>query len=191
MPYIPSLDILYTGRWLVSGDPKVDFPEQGGAVVDQHAVLDSHQVHPFTAQCFADLPLAAFHLTRWRESSSATLRVAEYDCVPSGRRPAKLANAVRENLCGSALAAATRETARFFPAFAGAVCRSSTTESLGASTTATVWFDPTAIAGSTTACRDPSTWLLGRRSYKTLFPVSAARVAHRCCRWPPAGSRSG
>src|SRR5260370_9407904 len=43
-------------------DPKVDFPEQRGAVIDQHAVLDSHQMHPFTAQRFADLPLAAFHL---------------------------------------------------------------------------------------------------------------------------------
>jgi len=42
-------------------DPKVDIPEQG-AVVDQHAVLDSHQLHPLATQRFADLPLAAFHL---------------------------------------------------------------------------------------------------------------------------------
>src|SRR5205814_8621152 len=77
--------------------------------------------------------------THWRESSCATLRAAAHGCVPTGRRPAKLADAVQENLCGSALASATRETARLFLAFAGAVCRSSTTESLGASTTATVW----------------------------------------------------
>jgi len=43
-------------------EPKVDFPEQGGAVVDQHAVLDSHQLHPFAAQRFADLPLATLHV---------------------------------------------------------------------------------------------------------------------------------
>jgi hypothetical protein len=54
--------------------------------------------------------------------------------VPNGRRPAKLAHTVQENLCGSALAAATRETARLF-AFAGAVSRSRTIESLGASIT--------------------------------------------------------
>jgi hypothetical protein len=52
MLYIPSLDILYTGRGLVSGDPmlddrraleaKIEFAHQGGTVVDQHAVLDGH-----------------------------------------------------------------------------------------------------------------------------------------------------
>src|SRR5260370_32886393 len=72
MPYISSLDILYTGTGFGfrdpmlddrrALDPKVDFPEQRGAVVHQHAVLDSHQVDPFTAQRFADLPLAPFHL---------------------------------------------------------------------------------------------------------------------------------
>src|SRR5260370_7623316 len=72
MPYISSLDILYTGTGFGfrdpmlddrrALDPKVDFPEQRGAVVHQHAVLDSHQVDPFTAQRFADLPLATFHL---------------------------------------------------------------------------------------------------------------------------------
>src|SRR6516162_8023813 len=72
MPYNPSLDILYTGTRLGFGDPmlddrraldpKVDFPEQRGAVVDQHTVFDTHQLHPFAAQRFADLPLATFHL---------------------------------------------------------------------------------------------------------------------------------
>ena len=42
--------------------PKVEFPEQGGAVLDQHSVLGSHQLRPFTAQRFADLPLATSHL---------------------------------------------------------------------------------------------------------------------------------
>jgi len=129
--------------------------------------------------------------TRWREFSCATLRAAEHGCAPSGTRPTKLAAALQENLCGSALAAATRESARFFLAVAGAVRRSSTIESLGASATATIWFAPMAIAGSTTAYRDPLTWLLGPRSCKTLFPVAPAPAAHRCCRWPPGGSRSG
>src|SRR5438477_5639902 len=72
MPYIPSLDILYTGTGFGFSDPmlddrraldlKVDFAEQGGAVVDQHAVVDSYQLDPFAAQRFADLPLATFHL---------------------------------------------------------------------------------------------------------------------------------
>jgi len=72
MPYILSLDILYTGTAFGFSNPmlddrralgaKVEFPEQGGAVVDQHAVLGAHQLHPFTAQRFADLPLATAHL---------------------------------------------------------------------------------------------------------------------------------
>src|SRR5437879_3997391 len=72
MPYIASLEILYTRAGFVFSDPmlddrraldlKVDFTEQGGAVVDQHAVLDSYQLHPFAAQRFADLPLAPLHL---------------------------------------------------------------------------------------------------------------------------------
>ena len=129
--------------------------------------------------------------THRRESSCAMLRAAEHGCVPSGGHPARPADAVQENLCDSALAAATCETARLFPVSAGAVCRSSTIESLGASTTATAWFDPTALAGSTTACRDPSARLLGRRSYKTLFPVAPAWAARRCRRWLPEGPRSG
>src|SRR5260370_11924188 len=72
MPYISSLDILYTGTGFGFRDPmldhrralapKDDFPQQRGAVVHQHAELDSHQVDPFTAQRFAVLPLATFHL---------------------------------------------------------------------------------------------------------------------------------
>jgi hypothetical protein len=72
MLYIPSLDIRYTGRGLVSGHPKLDdrralvpkieFAHQGGEIVDEHAVLDGDQLHPFAAKGFADLPLPPLHL---------------------------------------------------------------------------------------------------------------------------------
>jgi hypothetical protein len=43
-------------------EAKIEFAHQGGAIVDQHAVLDGHELHPFAAECFADLPLPPLHL---------------------------------------------------------------------------------------------------------------------------------
>src|SRR5205807_383091 len=96
MPYIPSLDILYTGTGFGFSDPmlddrraldlKVDFAEQGGAVVDQHAVVDSYQLDPFAAQRFADLPLATFHLDlslriHFQHPSSGRIFPARWLCI--------------------------------------------------------------------------------------------------------------
>jgi hypothetical protein len=58
MLYILSLNILYT---VVRGfapvlddrralEPQIDLAKQGGAVVDQNAVVDGDQVHPFAAK---------------------------------------------------------------------------------------------------------------------------------------------
>src|SRR5260370_9217483 len=96
MPYISSLDILYTGTGFGFSDPmlddrraldpKVDFPEQRGAVIDQHAMLDSHQLHPFAAHRFADLPLATFNfdLSLWihfQHPSSGRIFPADWSCI--------------------------------------------------------------------------------------------------------------
>src|SRR5215467_12397724 len=72
MLYIPSLDILYRGTESGFGTPvlddrraleaQIDFAEQGGTVVDQHAVFDGDQPYPLTCQRFADFPLPALHL---------------------------------------------------------------------------------------------------------------------------------
>src|SRR5450759_5091479 len=84
-----------------------------------------------------------------------------------------------------------RGSVLLFPAFGDVPRHSNAAGYPDASATATGGSNPRRNSCSTTACRDPSTFLLELRSAEKLLPVAPAPALLGYCRWRPAQSDSG